>query len=412
MTSRTIKNMLLLGGASATNVAMTALQSLILGRLLNVETFGITRTATAYMIFLTMFGHFTLHNALAAFIVKAKKNTEISSYILHAIVLVAAISIPIAMIASLVIAYSGFWSESLRLPLIVIISSLPIVCITILLNACLEALGAYSTYMRVIFMTGFTPLAILIPFTWAWGLDGWLAGRLLSAILLLIVATVAISNYLKRCPINAQYFKELFSFARVQMVSGLLSLTLLSADVILLEALTHDLKAVANYGVALLFYTACAIVPTTLGRVYFKQIAPSVSGAEKKQIDFIAATCGLGIIGTLILYFAGPIVIELFFGQRYESAKLILKIMSLGLTFNFLWNCFSTINIATSHPRASVAISTAGSIVGITSLLILVPKYHATGAAVSMIFAYGAGVIIGLWLLRKRTSLLGAINAT
>jgi O-antigen/teichoic acid export membrane protein len=412
MALRTVKNVLLLSSASVANVAMTALQSLVLGHLLDVDMFGVTRTATAYMIFLTMLGHFTLHNALAASIVKASKKNEASSYIAHAAILVLSISLIVSAGACAIIGLSNFWTDPLRWPLIIVISSLPVVCLTILLNACLEALGEYKTYMQVIFLTGLIPLLLLIPFAWAYGLTGWLIGKVLSSVILLAVAASAIKHYLKLSRIDFHYFRELMAFSRIQIFSGVLSLVLLSADVILLEAITHDLKAVANYGAALLFYSACAIIPTSIGRVYFKQVAPTALEPGKKQREFLLITFAVGLLSSVLLFILGPFAIGLFFSRGYEDAQHVIRLMSTGLTFNFMWNSISTINIATGMPKNSVAVSLGGSVIGLAGLAILIPMYQACGAAISMALAYTIGVVIGLALLRKKALSTGAVYAS
>ncbi len=62
--------------ASSINVALLALLSLILAKVLPVESFGITRTATAYLGMLLMLAHATLPAAVSAFVASAPKNDD------------------------------------------------------------------------------------------------------------------------------------------------------------------------------------------------------------------------------------------------------------------------------------------------------------------------------------------------
>jgi len=405
------KNILGIGAASASNIFFTALQSLMLGRILNVESFGVTRSATAYMILLSMLGHFTLHNALASFIVRARNQEDVSAYIYHATVLVFIISTLVASISIMVISCSGYWQAPLRIPLIAIISSLPLVCLTISYNACMEALGEFRTYSVVLILTGLIPLVTIALTSKIWLLEGWIAGRLISATLLLLLSAYVIRAHLQPAKLQLSYCVNLFKFARMQIFSGIFSLVLMSADVILLERLGNDLTAVANYGVALLFTNACAFLPTALGRVYFKEVAANGSEGDQKRFEYILLVATLALVTALTLYWVGPVLIQLFFGKNYMTASSIIRALSFGVIFNYLWNCISVINVSMGYPRRSVTISFVGATIGLAALIYLIPTYRGIGAAWAMNAAYGAGVTVGLYLLWSQRSHVETLHA-
>ena len=184
----------------------------------------------------------------------------------------------------------------------------------------------------------------------------------------------------------------------MQFLSGILSLILMSADVILLERLTGDLSVTANYGMAQLFAKSVLFLPSTIGRVYFKDIAAANSGS-KKIVEFLSINIALGLIITAILWTVGPLFIKHVFGSDYFQATQLLKIMALGTVSSFLWNCISTINVATGKTAASALISSIGAVFGLTLLLWGIPHYGAVSAAWAMNIAYSAGVFVGLYLI-------------
>lgn len=390
-----------IGTVSFINVALTALQSIILGRILNVTDFGVTRTATAYMVTLVMLGHFTLHNALASRIGKANTSGEISRYIASAAFLVATISTITAIVAIFFIHYSGFWNADTSMPLIIIASTLPLVCLTIIFNACLEALGSFKLYAIVIALTSAVPLLTTIPLGFVWSLNGWLSGRVISAVLLAAISVLALREYSTSFEVDLSKCIELLSFARVQIISGLLSLVMMSADVIVLERLTHNLKLVANYGLALLFLNACSIIPTVLGRIYFREIASSYPEISHKRIELLWLTALAALLCCIALYTLAPIIITWYFGERYVTACSLVKIMSAGIFANFLWNSLSVINVAENKPHRAAVISLTGAVTGALALFTLIPKYAENGAAWSMVIAYSCGAAIGLLMVFK-----------
>ena len=221
---------------------------------------------------------------------------------------------------------------------------------------------------------------------------------MLSAVLLLAVSLYAIRAYLAHFSFNRQYGAELFGFAKVQILSGILSLVLVSADIIMLERLTGDLTLVANYGVALLFFNACVFIPSALGKAYFRDIASQGAAGDRKKLEYLVVTLVAAVATAMALYWIGPLLIQQLFSDEYQPAQRIIKVMAYTVIFSFLWNSFSVINIAAGSPRNSVIISAVGASVGATMLIVLIPLYHGVGAALAMTAAYASGTLVGLVL--------------
>lgn len=397
MTGHLLQRLTGIGAVSFLNVALTALQSILLGRILEVADFGITRTATAYMVTLAMLGHFTLHNAVASRIGRtAIGDGDIPAYIVSAACLVGGISTAVALTAIGFIVYSGLWSDTIATPLAIVIATLPLVCLSITFNACLEALGSFRRYALVIALTAAVPLLLTVPLSMLWSLPGWLAGRVLSAALLAAISVIVVRRYWRGGLPAWSRCVNLLTFARIQIVSGLLSLVMMSADVILLERITRDLALVANYGVALLFISACAVIPTVLGRIYFREIAASPPGETGRRNEFLRITLLLGVVCGVLLYYLAPPLIAFYFGTQYATAGALIRIMALGLTANFLWSALSCINVAEGRPQRAAAISLTGALTGAAALFALIPIHGAAGAAWAMIIANASGCAFGL----------------
>ena len=187
----------------------------------------------------------------------------------------------------------------------------------------------------------------------------------------------------------------------MQVISGFLSLVLLSADIILIERLLRDLESVAYYGMAAFFVKAVMFIPTSISRIYFKSIAENSAGITKdnKIFEFLSVVVIVCGIVAICMYLIGPVFIKFIFGTQYDKSIEILHILSLGIVFMGLWQAISTINVSISRPKYSVLISLTGAIIGIILLVTLIPVYGISGAAWSMNVAYFSGVIVGLYLL-------------
>jgi len=387
-----------MGSASAINVAFVALLSLLLAKTLSVEEFGIVRTVTAYSIILTMIGSFTIQDALAFYIVKSKDG-DINSLFFHATIMTALFS-SLTAICAMAIFYSfDLWQGDLKICLIVISALLPILSLTILYNNSLQALGSHRVFAALTIISALVPLIIIIPLSYALSLKGWLTGRFISAAVLLFAAYYFVRENVSICKIGKDKIFKLWSFSRVQFISGIFSLILMSMDVVYLEYVTHNLPMIANYGLAQLFAKSPLFIASTISRSYFKDIASVGAASTKKVTEFLMLTTLVSSVVALAAYSAFPIFIKAIYGPEYEAANSLLKAMSIGIIFSFLWNAISTITVAQGKPSMAVKVSSIGAVTGVALLYFLTPRYEALGVAWAMNIAYATGVITGLYLI-------------
>jgi O-antigen/teichoic acid export membrane protein len=400
-----------IGAASLINAVLTALLSLILAKLLPESVFGITRVVTSYFIALSLLGSFTVHDALASFVGRADNKSDQSCYFVAASILVLVVSVAVTSLFILYLRLSDGMQDSLKSALGLVALSLPFLSLSVVYSGALQAIGSYRSFIVVTILLGVVPLLFILPLTYFYGLNGWVAGRVGANFIMFIFSIYVIREYLHldRGVQIWNKFKELWLFSRVQILSGVLSLVLMSGDVIILEKITSDLVAVANYGLAALFAKSTMLVTSSLGRVYFKELA-SVSpdsGGIRIFGSYMKINLLLGLAVTFIIMLAGPIFISIVYGGQYASAQFLLVNMACGIVFTFIWNALYVINVAQAKPKDSVLISFVGSITGLVLLFVLVPRYSAIGAVWAMNMAYGCGCILGVVLQYRRGFILG-----
>jgi O-antigen/teichoic acid export membrane protein len=392
-----------IGGASGIQVVLLAGLSLLLARYLSVEEFGITRTVTAYMVVLSMFGHFCLH--VATYVAGSKTAEQKTAYVANGSYLVLMISVVVTIIAELFIQFSGFWSGALQRTLSLIVLLLPLASLTTVYSSLLQAIGSYRKLTISLILAGAVQLLFMAPLSARWGLSGWITGRAISSMLLLAAGFWFIANVFKMIRFEKVTTGNLMSFAGVQFISGILSMLMQSADVIALERLRGDMTQVAIYGLASLFGKSVLFLPGAIGRVYFRDIAESAIDnvrLRRAVSHLLLATAGLCVAIALAVFLFVPYAIHLMYGAKYYNSIPVLNVLCIGIVFNGLWSALSVINIAMKNARAAVMISTIGVIVAIGLLYLLIPAYGAMGAAWGMNAAAAAGSLVGLWLLFRR----------
>ena len=392
-----------IGTASGIQVFLLALLSLLLAKFLPIEDFGITRTITAYMVILTMLGHFCLHDAVATYVASAEDTDKSIPYVVNGSYMTVAISIAVVIIAEIFILFSGLWQGKLRMTFAIITAYLPLLSLTTIFSSLLQATGSYRKLTIYLLLGGVVPLLVITPFTALWELGGWIFSRGLSCVILLAFSFFFIRHYFRFSKADSKVGRILFAFAKVQLVSGILSMVMQSADIIAIERFGGDMKQVAIYGLAALFGKSVMFLPGAVGRVFFKDIAEAKTrdktiGGIKNLFLIIILLCA--VIATA-LFFVVPVFIDLLYGAKYKNSIPVLRIMCFGIVFSGIWMALSVVNVALKQPKAAVAISTVGVIICLLSMFILVPRYGAVGAAWGMNIAYFGGASVGAWLLYR-----------
>ena len=398
-----------IGSASGAQVVLLAALSLLLAKVLTVEEFGIIRVVTAYMIILTMLGHFCLHDAVSTYVARAKTDDEKANYIVGGSYLVLLISIAVAVVFEVLIMGSALWTGRLKTTLAIMVLFLPMIALTLVYTSVLQSIGSYPKLAVAVVLGGAVPLLLIVPAATAWELPGWIAGRSLSYVILLACGMMLLRDFLRPIKPPEEVYGKLMVFGRVQVVSGILSMVMQSADIIALERFGGAMSDVALYGLAALFSRSVLFLPGAIGRVFFREIAEGATqGASWRPIaQLLMTVAGLCIALTVAMVLVVPTLIETLYSRVYAASIPILRVMCLGIVFNGMWAALSLINVAINKPHFDVVISLIGASTSIALLFILVPHYGAIGAAWAMNAAYFVGSCIGLWLIytenRKQT---------
>lgn len=394
----------LLSGSAAQFVSLATL-SLILAKYLTVEEFGITRTVASYMIALTILGHMTIHDAVATFVAGAKSNAEKSQYVTHGATMVACLSALLATAFYFFVTNSELWTGLTKESLSTVVLILPLECLSGLIMSLLNASGNLRTMAIFSVAYGAIPLGIIAPSAILWGMQGWLYARLISCCIVFGFGAFLVREFLRMNSIDINKALDLVRFSRVQFLSGALSTVMLSGDIIVLERLTRDSRAVGHYGLAVLFTRPLALVPSTLGKLYFKEIA-STECNPTRQWESIShllvlslAICSL--LALAVFAFAGPLLSRLY-GAEYQDSIPVLEILSGSILFSGLWSALSTVNIAIRKPSFSAITSVAGLAAATIMFAIFVPSAGAIGAAWGMTVAYLTGCGTGVVLLWRK----------
>ncbi len=116
---------------------------------------------------------------------------------------------------------------------------------------------------------------------------------------------------------------------------------------------------------------------------YFKTILILASGAW---------------IGT---YYAGPMLVDLFFGPEYAEARGIVRIMAVSIGFRVINNFCGTIFLARRNERVSSFLVAVQAAILVCFCFLLIPRLGAAGVAYAFVAAEGISLVMRIALIGR-----------
>jgi O-antigen/teichoic acid export membrane protein len=113
----------------------------------------------------------------------------------------------------------------------------------------------------------------------------------------------------------------------------------------------------------------------------------------KRSLQIVLLT---GILGYILLFFFGEILLKLLFTEKYVLSYPILLVVAIGGIFSSLRNIFCALWEGMGSPIISTYDIVVASIVCILTSYLLIPLMGAIGAAYAYVFGIGMAVVIDL----------------
>lgn len=259
-----------------------------------------------------------------------------------------------------------------------------------MLMGALEARGEFGFANRTIYMQSLATLVVLA------GL--WFANALtpLSAAITYMAPTILANLYIAY-HVNRLYrvvFKPQRHIAKIMLHYGMrfYGVDLLGTlagyldQIVLVSLLAPEIIGV--YVVALSLSRVLTVLQGAVTTVLFPDIA---ARPEAGVIATVAATVRVtsvvGVAAALTLGIIGPPLISLVYGAKFSGAagpfRLLVAETVVSNAARILYQAFS----GTGRPGAVTAFEAIGVSISLTSMLLIVPRYGATGAAFCVLMA-------------------------
>jgi O-antigen/teichoic acid export membrane protein len=181
------------------------------------------------------------------------------------------------------------------------------------------------------------------------------------------------------------------------------NMLILRLDTLLLE-MHHGPHETGIYSAAVRLSEIGTATCSMLTMILLPKLGKLVGAHQQSQFQRLAAAGAdllstLGILCSVGLICAGPIVLQVLFGSKYEASIPVLTVHGLSVLTYFLWDWRNSVLIYTGSLSSAARMALGGVALNLGLNLWLIPSHGAVGAAWATVLAYGIGSVLLTWLL-------------
>jgi len=298
----------------------------------------------------------------------------------------------------------------------------PIMCFGVFTTFFGQAMAGYQDVGRRTIITNFigTPANILIAvilISMGFGLRGYLAAQVLSAVLVLALLAACMWKLTPRearaeKP-SSRIDKRVIAFSLTAFGIATLDFLLTQSDKIVLGYYLRP-KQVGIYAVAMALVAFVPVVLQSVNQIFSPTIAELHAAGEHALLQKLyAALTKWILILTLplafaIIFFSRPLIAM--FGHGFEAGAAVLVIGTVGQLFNCAVGSVGFLLLMSGNQLRMVKIQACNAALMISLSLLLVPRFGIIGAAIASTISV---MVTNLWSLAEvlRTLKLFPYNA-
>lgn len=250
-------------------------------------------------------------------------------------------------------------------------------------------------------------LVLLLALTSAFGVRGWVVGRLLGELLLLGAALFVVRDLVLATP--APTASADLAPRRLASGGAIVSLSLLTrgaVDAVALLAAGHAGLSAADVGVlglgtlllTGLLLPGVAVYAAMLPRLVLRR---DVRGASQRLVArMVAAGVGVTALSALVLLVVGPFALR-WLGAPYRDAGPVLALVVAVAPLRALTGAGGNVLLAQHWIGAGLMVNVAGLALLALAMRVAVPAGGLAGAAGAMLVAEGLAALAMIWVATR-----------
>ena len=236
-----------------------------------------------------------------------------------------------------------------------------------------------------------------------WGITGLLSGNLIATAIYMLVLFALFFRSCGPCTFDRKLARQLLSFGSPLIATALLSLVIHEADRYFLRA-SVDLEQVGIYSLAYKIGQAvnmlCLVPFGAIWSVVVYEIARSPDAKRQYAAVFEQFVAGLLLVMLAASLFAKPLL-SMLTTTGYSSAADLVPVICLAYSFFSLHEHFRVPVMLARRTLSLVPVFLFAAVLNIVCNILLIPRFHAAGAAWASVITYAGFSFMGLLRYRK-----------
>jgi len=253
-------------------------------------------------------------------------------------------------------------------------------------------------------------LVLVIALTAAWGLNGWVVGRVTSEVVFFVGMILVVRKEIV-VEWNMRVTRRLLTFGGYAAVALLVWRIQVTADVLYLDWWLRDATQIGYYGVATLMMNGLVLVPAAVSAAAFPYLSErssdlhatlSLLGAILKKV--MVLMLGLCVVASVV---APPLMVWVL-GAKYASVGTLFRILVPAAFLGSIVTIVGNFLLAIERAHFTLIINVVAALSSLALNYVLIPVYGAIGSAWAMVInlaiqtALYAGIVIYLRRPRAR----------
>jgi O-antigen/teichoic acid export membrane protein len=227
--------------------------------------------------------------------------------------------------------------------------------------------------------------------------------------LVVILFFLLIANYkdisIKRS-FNFNHFIKIYKLGFWIFLSSLATMIMMRLDIMMLQKMSYA-KEVGYYSVAMSLAMIFPLITTSLTTILLPKLDNYLRhNTIKEYITRILSKTRYIILLLIIFEIAAPFIINILFGEAYRNSIEVFQILLIAFLFGVIINPISIIIYKIEKAYIATLLNLIQILLNYFGNLLLIPLYHANGAAFSTVFLNLFGGIylsIYIWKIDKTT---------
>ncbi|NNV07401.1 flippase [Geobacillus sp. MMMUD3] len=404
-----VKNSLLNFNRNIITILLGFASAIIIARALGPEKQGIYALIVLLPNMLFTFLNIGVSSASVYYIGKEKYSLEtiVSTNVFLALMM-SVVSIIVGVLG--ISLFKGiFFKDVPAIYLFLILSSLPFLFANSFLQAIFQGLQEFGIFNLVSISGSIVNLIFLVVgvFFLKLGVIGAMAAFLASVITPLLLLIFFLKK--KHISIDARYMsvefiKDSLLYGYKAHLSNILAFLNYRIDILIISYFLSPI-AVGVYNVAVSIAEKLWIVSQPVSSVLFPRISSAKDDTERNSLTAKVArnVLSLSIIVGIGLFFVSDLLISIMFGEKYEEAANLIKILLLGITLFSAERILSNDLAGRGKPELNLYTSLFTVVINIVLNLLFIPKWGFYGAAIATSVAYSLTFALKVWLFCRTT---------